>query len=75
MGVGEVRYGVTPSSKEVSRSQKRCRIAEEENVGEGARAGATRAVACASTYLDLGRLEGGDRAGEGGGNAGHGSSW
>ena len=31
----------------------------------------TRAVVCASTYLDLGRLEGGDRAGERGSDAGH----
>ena len=31
----------------------------------------TRARARRATYLDLGRLEGGDRAGEGGGNAGH----
>ena len=37
----------------------------------GRRSAGERARARRATYLDLGRLEGGDRAGEGGGNAGH----
>ena len=37
----------------------------------GRRSAGERARAHRATYLDLGRLEGGDRAGEGGGNAGH----
>ena len=37
----------------------------------GRRSAGERARARRVTYLDLGRLEGGDRAGEGGGNAGH----
>ena len=37
----------------------------------GRRSAGDRARARRATYLDLGRLEGGDRAGEGGGNAGH----
>ena len=38
---------------------------------QGRRSAGERARARGATYLDLGRLEGGDRAGEGGGNAGH----
>ena len=35
----------------------------------------SRACSSRDTYLDLGRLEGGDGAGEGGGNAGHDVRW
>ena len=72
--VSGVRYAGASAADEPRRRKRRAGRGKSQfpDVNfPGRRSAGERARARRATYLDLGRLEGGDRAGEGGGNAGH----
>ena len=72
--VSGVRYAGASAADEPRRRKRRAGRGKSQFADvnfPGRRSAGERARARRATYLDLGRLEGGDRAGEGGGNAGH----